>query len=499
MKGRILSKTSFIRGRQCEKSLWLYFFRPALRDRPDELRRSLFGRGHKVGYFARGLFPGGGDSSPANPARWSEAVALTQKFIAEGKEVIYEAAFEYGECLVYADILVKAGDAWKVYEVKSSLRVSDYHLQDASFQYYVIKGAGCEIESFHIVHPNPDFVHEGEITPERFFFIHDVTARVVSRQEEIIQGVASFKRMLEQQQMPVKEVGAHCQSPYPCDFKTFCWGKPSPRHILSLPAFSVQDSSRLLNSGISDIGDISTEEQLSSFHRSVIRSIQENRSLVNVSELKKWFSKIEYPIAFFDLEMFMPAIPLYKGSRPFEHLPFAYSLRRIEKEGETEHPLFFMASAGSDPREPLSRQLIHDLEGTKTLIVFDSSQEHAVFRKLGNLFPENKSFMEQLCSRTADLADLFVGRKVYFPSMGNSFSLKSLSFLAGIQMDQLRINNGYDASAAYELLHEPRHLFQETELKEDLRRYSTADTEILSRIFQKLTTLTGSDDYITID
>jgi len=496
--GRILSKTSFLRGKQCEKSLWLYYHQPSLRDKPDDLRRSLFGRGHKVGLFARGLFPGGVDSSASSPSRWAEAVEKTRHFILSGKEIIYEAAFEHEGCLVFADIIVRSAHGWDIYEVKSSLRVSDYHLQDAAFQFFVISGAGLSISSFQIVHPHPDFVHQGEITPEQFFLKHDVSARIKSIQHTIGSEITSFKMKLGHSEMPVRTVGPHCQSPFPCDFKTYCWGKLHPRHILNLPAFSSQDSSRIFNYGVRDISEIPPTEPLNPFHSGVIRSIIEGRAMLNRKELERWLGKISYPLAFFDLEMFMPAIPMFKGCRPFEHLPFAYSLRRIEREGSEDTSLFFMADAGTDPRESLCQNLIHDLKDIKTLVVFDATQEHAVLRKLGAIFPARKDFMEELCRRTLDLAELFVGRKVYFPLMGNSFSLKSLSGVAGIDMEQMRISNGYDASAAFELLNEPDHLFRELELKNDLKRYSMADTEIMLRVFHRLGDLVHSDDVISI-
>lgn len=499
MKGRILSKSSFIRGRQCGKSLWLYFYQPALREKPDDLRRSLFQRGHKVGFFARQLFPGGQDASPSSPSRWAESVALTRQYMDAGYKVIYEAAFEHNRCLAFADLLVRTEEGWHAYEVKSSLRVTEVHLMDAAFQYHVIQGSGCLLSGFSLVHPNPDFVHHGEITPHEFFLLHDITEQILKRQVEVFQGVSNFKQMLESEQMPQQKVGPHCQSPYPCDFRSYCWGRMHAFHILNLPAFSIQEASGLFNAGVRDIRDIPHEEPLSDFHRGIIHAHRTNTNLVDTKTLSNWLNKIVYPIAFFDLEMFMPPIPMYRGTRPFEHLPFAYSLIKLAKPEAEKEYFFFMADAGEDPREVISRRLLSDLDGIRTLIVFDSSQEHAVFRKLGALFPDTKPFMEDLCRRTADLADLFVSKKIYFPSMGNSFSLKSLSSIAGVNMEHLKINNGYDASAAYESLHEQGDLFHQTEVREELTRYSRADTEMISGVFQKLHELHRGSDSTNLD
>ena len=47
-----LSKSQYIRGLQCHKSLWLYKNRPELRTAPDAAQESLFETGYQVGELA---------------------------------------------------------------------------------------------------------------------------------------------------------------------------------------------------------------------------------------------------------------------------------------------------------------------------------------------------------------------------------------------------------------------------------------------------------------
>ena len=53
------SKSQFIRGLQCPKSLWLYKHKPSLRQKPDEQLQAIFDAGTDVGILAQQLFPGG--------------------------------------------------------------------------------------------------------------------------------------------------------------------------------------------------------------------------------------------------------------------------------------------------------------------------------------------------------------------------------------------------------------------------------------------------------
>jgi len=44
-----LSKSQYIRGLQCHKSLWLYKNKPELMNTPDASQESLFNKGYQVG------------------------------------------------------------------------------------------------------------------------------------------------------------------------------------------------------------------------------------------------------------------------------------------------------------------------------------------------------------------------------------------------------------------------------------------------------------------
>src|SRR5512138_3030109 len=96
---KIISKSSFIRGMKCPKSLWLHFHMPDERDEISESQQSIFNTGYDIGSLARQLFPGGVDASRGQHEKVSEAVEYTKELINAGQTVIYEAAFSDGETL----------------------------------------------------------------------------------------------------------------------------------------------------------------------------------------------------------------------------------------------------------------------------------------------------------------------------------------------------------------------------------------------------------------
>ena len=88
MASHLLSKSSFIRGVQCEKHLYLYKYHYKEMDQLSEMQKAIFKRGTDVGKLAQQLFPNGIDASPASPFQYAKAVLLTKELI-EKKQKSY--------------------------------------------------------------------------------------------------------------------------------------------------------------------------------------------------------------------------------------------------------------------------------------------------------------------------------------------------------------------------------------------------------------------------
>ena len=86
-----LSKSTFIRGLQCEKSLYLYKKHYKLKDPTSPSLQAIFDQGNQIGVLAQSLFPGGVDASPSSHFRMMESVIKTKAFLESGESIIYEA------------------------------------------------------------------------------------------------------------------------------------------------------------------------------------------------------------------------------------------------------------------------------------------------------------------------------------------------------------------------------------------------------------------------
>jgi hypothetical protein len=226
MEKHLLSKSTFIRGNQCLKSLYLHKKRPFLRDRLSPEQLAKFKRGHKVGELAQQLFPGGIDLKPKSPSQYRKKVLETQEIISTNSyQTLYEVAFQYDRLLILLDILHKENGSWTAYEVKSSLHLSETYLLDAAFQYYVISNQLAELKDFFLVYVNKNYDFSQPLDINKLFIKESVLGRVLERQAYIREQVIREKETLLLEKSPPIAVGPHCTKPYPCDFIGHCWKK----------------------------------------------------------------------------------------------------------------------------------------------------------------------------------------------------------------------------------------------------------------------------------
>jgi hypothetical protein len=221
MSEYILSKSTYIRGLQCHKSLYLNKFRPYLRDKITDEQLAKFARGHAVGKIAQQLFPGGiALTKPGN------ASALkTAQLISEGYPVIYEACFISDNVIVALDILVKTENGYTAYEVKSSLALSEVYYNDAFLQYHVINASGLKPEKFFLIHRNADIELSESGDLQEMFIFTDVTDECEAREAIIHDNIVRMAEVLNRDKSPDIMPGKHCMKPYPCDFRGVCWKK----------------------------------------------------------------------------------------------------------------------------------------------------------------------------------------------------------------------------------------------------------------------------------
>jgi len=217
-----ISKSSYIRGKQCLKSLYLHKYFGKDRDPLPEERRLRFKAGHEIGFKAHQLFPGGINLAPPHATKYGAYSKLTQEYIQKSEPVLYEPSFIYEEVLVALDILV-FDNGWHAYEVKSSVQISDTYLQDAALQYHVITASGLRLKDFSIIHLTRHHKEiSGDEPADELFQITSVKENCINKNEEVRSAIEELRKILNAPGIPKIEMGEQCKKPYDCDFMGFC-------------------------------------------------------------------------------------------------------------------------------------------------------------------------------------------------------------------------------------------------------------------------------------
>lgn len=294
----LLSKSTFVRGSQCKKSLYLNKYHRHLRDKVDDSTQAIFDSGHKVGELAQDLFPGGVDTRFYEDFDVEKAVNKTKHLIESGVTVIYEAAFMFEECLTVIDILMNDGTGWKAYEVKSSASVKKEQILDISYQYFIITKSGLALEDIFIVYINNRYVRYGNPNISELFNIESLKDRVFENEEIIHKSILEFKEVLISDSIPVISIGEYCSKPYTCDFYTNCWKDIPENSIFELIGMRNKKKFSLYESGIISLLDIPPDMELNVYQQIQLKAIKSNEIHIDVVKIKEFLDGLNYPLHF---------------------------------------------------------------------------------------------------------------------------------------------------------------------------------------------------------
>jgi hypothetical protein len=322
---------------------------PELATKPDESAEAVIEQGQEVGKLARQMFPGG---VAVESKDREEAIRTTRELI-KNPEVpaVFEGAFEHRNVFVRVDIMHRRRDRrWRLIEVKSTTDAKDHHSDDIAIQYRVATCSGLDLGESCLAHVNREYVYEGgPIDVRSFFKIRNRTGRVERLQPKLVSEIRSQFRILQMPEAPCIPAGAQCSHPITCEFFAHC-NQPVPDdHILRLPRIPASTISKLVAEGIRSIHDIPEHYPLPERLRRACASVRTGTFWFS-PEIKNELKTLKYPLYYMDFESLNPAIPRFAGMRPFDHIPFQWSLHVQQQPGGFPEPFEFLADNKSDPR-----------------------------------------------------------------------------------------------------------------------------------------------------
>ena len=498
MTGTTISKSDYLKYRDCPSSFWFHIHAPHLLapEKSDPYVDRLKSQGYLVERCARKLFP----EATLVQGKPAEAATLTQQLLAEGGTQLLQASFrvdgpsEEHSLFASCDILVYNAllDAWDIIEVKSSTaktKKEEKHLLDAAFQRMVVQKAGLRVANVYLMELDRDYLKQGDIDVEALFVSSEITTECIDLETQVLLELYEASQLLTQPQ------------PTECS----CRYKGRSRHCQAfshiypeVPAYSVYDlraigrSKRtlktLVDGGHLRLDEIPSEVRLNDKHAKQVRVAVTQEALLDRAAIGRQLEDLEFPLYFLDYETLACGVPVYDLTYPHQQTVFQYSLHIMHADGQIEHREYIHPDT-STPVHVIASKLREDIGDKGQVIVWNRGFEGKCNVDLANLNPENAAFLNGLNERTFDLMKIFERMECLHDGFQGRYSIKKVLPVLCPELDynQLEVSNGTQAVVTYEAL-----IFGEVDasvreqMLQDLLAYCKLDTWAMVRIYQEL-------------
>jgi predicted RecB family nuclease len=482
-----ISKSKFVAGVQCLKRLYLQVYEPGLAAGPNASDKAIMEQGREVGLLARRMFPGGVEVDSSDGVE--QAIRATRELIANPEvPAIFEGTFENGGVLVRVDVLQRRRDGrWRLLEVKSTTDLREPHLDDVAIQARVVSRSGLDLAASCLMHVNRNYVFQGgSIDVRRFFRIRNLTRRVKRLQPKLAFQLRAELTVLNMPKVPDLPSGSHCTEPVTCEFFDRC-NPPRPTdHVGYLPRIQASAVEGLEEIGVESIRDIPDCFPLSERQRRACTCVQTGKPWFS-ADLGRELKGLRYPLFFMDFETVNPAIPRFASMRPYDQIPFQWSVHVLRQPATEPEHHEYLATDTSDPRREFISSLCAALAERGSILVY-SAFEAQRLSELAAWLPDFAERVNRIQRRLWDLLPV-IRNHVYHPRFAGSFSLKHV--LPALVPDMIYVGmevaDGTDAGLAWESL--VRGGLDQTErdnIRKALLDYCGQDTLAMVRLLEKL-------------
>lgn len=481
-----LTKSKLTLFEQCPKRLWLSVNRQDLIE-IDEATQARFDTGHAVGDLACDLVDGG--VMVTMDGGVEGALEQTRKLIEAGDRPIFEGTFQHEGVLVRVDIMRSDGKGgWHVAEVKSTASRKDYQIADLATQVWVMEGAGVTVASASIRHINTSFVYARERDYLGFLMdrVSDEDVRPIA--DARMPTVLAARETLRGEE-PKVQPGSHCDDPFGCDFKEYCYrGIKQPEWPISLlPRTGKKLAESYRAKGLEELTDLNPGDLRNPLHERIREAIVSGVPFHDPAKARELTKDWSYPRIYLDFETVNPAIPRWLGTKPFQQIPFQFSAHIEDEDGRIEHREF-LDLTGEDPRRAFAEALVEMVPKEGSIITYNATFERSRVRELAAHHSDLAVDLTALASRIVDLEPVARATWYHRDQMG-SWSIKAvLPTIPKVDgYEDLEVQDGMEAQRAYlEAIDLPESDQRRDELKTGLQEYCAKDTWAMVELLRHL-------------
>ena len=431
---------------------WLWLKKNDTKKLPpvDENTQALFDAGHKFEPYAESLFPEGLSLGFSDYNEYLSLPQRTQDAVNSGAPVLFQPRFEWQDFTCICDIVSFVSEnEVDLYEIKASTSTKVEHEFDLAFQVTVLEGAGLKIRNIYVIHVNNQYIRHGAIEAEKLTHIEDVTVKVRKRSESTAKYMPLALQTAQQKSMP----------------------DPSP-----------------------SLAKLGSKKDWLKVYESIVPQApkeypSETAPTIDSIRINNFLNDLKYPLYFLDYETLMSLVPYFDGHRPYQQVPFQYSLHALKSPDAEIEWHEYLHRENSDPARPLAEKLIKDIGDSGTVLVWYEGFEKARNSELGEMIPEHKAAMEAINDRVIDLMLPFKNKWYDDPRFEGSASIKQVLPVVCPELSykDLGIQEGGSAQRLWmEAVLDDKRADQKDQILADLLEYCKLDTLAMVEIYNKL-------------
>jgi hypothetical protein len=403
---------------------------------------------------------------------------------------IFEAGFSAGGALAFADVMLPEDmdgkQVWRMVEVKSSTSVKDYHRDDVAVQAYVAQTAGVALHSIALAHIDNSWIYPGDDDYSGLLMENDLTEEAFSRSEEVKAWIAQAQSVNAMPSEPLMAIGPHCDKPYSCGFYDYCSrNEPKAQYPLHwLPYFGAK-AQELAIHGVIELADVS-DDLLNPRQLRVKTHTLANTVYFDADGAAADLAMYPLPAYFLDFETIQFAVPIWKGTRPYQQNTFQFSLHTLSESGQLEHTEFLDLS-DNDPSEAFALDLVANCGTSGPVNVYNAAFEATRISELAARHPALSDALLAINARMVDLLPI-ARERYYHPSQQGSWSIKKVlpAVVPELRYDALEgVQDGGGAMEAFlEAIHPETSTERKQQIEQQLLAYCRLDTYAMVRLWQ---------------
>lgn len=493
-----LSKSKLMAFRQCPKRLWLEIHRKSLRVDSASAEAN-FAVGNQVDAVARQLYDMNNDARLIDRTAGTAQALVSSTAALKSAKPVFEAGFSAAGALAFADIMLPQGNGrklgWRMVEVKAACSVKDCHHDDVAIQAYIALAAGVPLKAVAVAHIDNSWVYPGGKDYRGLLVEQDLSVEAFARSDDVKSWISDAQRVVAKRKEPAIKTGNQCNTPYPCAFFTYCQAQePTPEHPASWLPNVRTDNLRALLGEATELADV-PDEALNPLQLRVKTQTLANKVYFAKKNALADLSHHQGPYYFLDFETINFAVPIWRGTKPYQQIPFQFSLHRVGRNSKYVHHSFIDLS-GKNPTKAIAEALIAAC-GTRGSIFAYGAFEKTCIKNLAARLPKLRAPLLAIHARLVDVLEK-ARAHYYHPAQEGSWSIKKVlpCIAPELNYESLNVQDGQMAMQAYaEAIAPETSKHRKAELEKQLFEYCKQDTLGLLHIWAYLSSVSLARDF----